>query len=116
MAVVTPLLITLLFGVIEYGRRMMVYQTLVHAAREGCRTAVLQGSTDQEVLDRVGEYMVAASLPTYDVTLTRATLGNPIEEVTVTVNKVDVTLFGTFFGSTDGTLGATCSMRKEGSV
>ena len=53
MAVVTPLLVTLLFGIMEFGRRFMVYQTLVQAAREGCRTAVLQGSTEQDIRTRV---------------------------------------------------------------
>jgi Flp pilus assembly protein TadG len=116
MAVVTPLLITLLLGIIEYGRRLMVHQTLVQAAREGCRTAVLQGATTSEIEGRVQAYMTAAGLPTYQISITRATTNNPIESVEVTVNRVDVTLFGSFFGSTAGVLRSSCSMRKEGSV
>jgi len=116
MAVVTPLLITLLLGIIEYGRRLMVHQTLVQAAREGCRTAVLQGSTETEIRNRVETYMTAAGLPTYGIVITRSTTNNPIEVVEVSVNTADVTLFGNFFGSTAGVLRSSCSMRKEGSV
>lgn len=116
MAVVAPILITLLLGIVEYGRRMMIHQTLIHAAREGCRTGVLQGSTEQEIMARVEDYMIPAGLPNYNVNITRATPDNPIETVQVTVNKGDITLFGAFFGSTSGQLGSTCSMRKEGSL
>ncbi len=118
MAVVMPLLITLLFGIMEFGHRFMVYQTLIQAAREGCRVAVLQGSTDADIRARVGSYMTAAGLPNYTVTLTRATQADPTETVRVSVNKADVTLLGTFFGAsmTQGQMGSTCSMRKEGSV
>ena len=41
-AVVLPLLLTILFGIIEYGWVFMVRQTLQTAAREGARVAVLQ--------------------------------------------------------------------------
>lgn len=116
MAVVMPLLLTLLFGIIEYGRRLMVHQTLVQAAREGCRTAVLQGSTEDDIRARVSAYMVPAGLPTYSVVITRSTSADPTETVTVRVQKADITLFGSFFGSTSGTLGSTCAMRKEGAV
>jgi len=116
MAVVSPILFTLLLGIMEYGRRFMVYQTLVQAAREGCRTAVLQGSTEDDIRNRVSAYMRAAGLPNYVITITRATAADPTETVRVTVNKADVSLFGSFFGDPGGTMGSTCSMRKEGSV
>ncbi len=114
LAVVMPLLITLLLGIMEYGRRFMVNQTLIQAAREGCRTAVLQGSTETDVRNRIATTMTAAGLPTYTVTLTRATPANPTETVRVSVRKCDVSLFGTFFGATTGTFSSTCAMRKEG--
>lgn len=115
MAVVMPLLVTLLFGIMEFGHRFMVYQTLIQAAREGCRTAVL-GVTDTEVRTRVADYMTAAGLPNYQVTLTHATdSDHPNEVVTVTVNKADVTLLGNFFGPSmsQGEMSSTCTMRTE---
>ena len=40
-AIVAPVFFLLMFGLIEFGRMMMVQQSLTNAAREGCRTAVL---------------------------------------------------------------------------
>ena len=115
-AVVLPLLLTILFGIIEYGWVFMVRQTLQTAAREGCRLAVLQTSTDpySNVSDRIAEVMGPSGLTSYTVTLTHATSGNPIETVEVTVPYDDVSLMGGFFGTHNYDLGGTCSMRKEG--
>jgi hypothetical protein len=43
-ALISPVLLLLLFGVIDIGRAVFYYDTLSHAAREGARTAV-QAST-----------------------------------------------------------------------
>jgi len=40
-ALVVPLLLLLVLGVVEFGRAWNVYQTLTDAARNGARTAVL---------------------------------------------------------------------------
>jgi Flp pilus assembly protein TadG len=114
MAIVTPLLLTLLLGIIEYGYIFTVKQTLVHAAREGARTAALPGSTDTEIQQRIASYMQPVGLIGYSVELTRATADDPTETVHVSIPYADVTLVGGYFGSTDYDLGATCSMRKEG--
>lgn len=115
-AVVLPLLLTILFGIIEYGWVFMVRQTLQTAAREGCRIAVLQTTTSPytNVLDRVAQVMEPTGLSTYTVTMTHATSGNPIETVVVEVPYDDVSLMGGFFGTHSYDLGGTCSMRKEG--
>jgi Flp pilus assembly protein TadG len=116
MAVVTPLLLTLLFGIIEYGWLFMIKQTMTNAAREGCRVATLQGSTDGQITGTITSYLTGTGLAgaDYTVTLTHATPGNPTETVVVTVPYRNVSLLGGFFGSTDWSLGSTCSMRKEG--
>jgi len=43
------LLLLLLLGIIEFGRGLMVSQLLTSAAREGCRSAVIDGATDASV-------------------------------------------------------------------
>lgn len=115
-AVVLPLLLTILFGIIEYGWVFMVRQTLQTAAREGCRMAVLQTTTSPytNVLDRISQVMEPTGLTTYTVTMTHATTANPIETVVVEVPYDDVSLMGGFFGTHNYDLGGTCSMRKEG--
>ena len=115
-AVVLPLLLTILFGIIEYGWVFMVRQTLQTAAREGCRLAVLQTTTTpySNVTDRVAQVMAPTGLTTYSVTMTHATVANPIETVEVSIPYDDVSLMGGFFGTHSYDLGGTCSMRKEG--
>jgi len=115
-AVVLPLLLTVLFGIIEYGWVFMVRQTLQTAAREGCRLAVLQTSVSPytNVLERVSNVMAPTGLTGYAVTMSHATASNPVETVTVTVPYNDVSLMGGFFGTHDYDLGGTCTMRKEG--
>lgn len=115
-AVVLPLLLTILFGIIEYGWVFMVRQTMQTAAREGCRVAILQTSVEpySAVLTRVAEVMQPTGLDTYEVTMTHATAADPTESVEVTVPYNDVSLMGGFFGTHSYELGGTCSMRKEG--
>jgi len=43
MALVLPLLLMLLLGIVAFGRAYDVYQTITRAAREGARQAVLTG-------------------------------------------------------------------------
>lgn len=115
-AVVLPLLLTVLFGIIEYGWVFMVRQTLQTAAREGCRLAVLQTSVAPytNVLQRVSEVMAPTGLSTYAVSMSHATAGNPVETITITIPYNDVSLMGGFFGTHNYDLGGTCTMRKEG--
>lgn len=115
-AVVLPLLLTILFGIIEYGWVFMVRQTLQTAAREGCRLAVLQTTTDPytNVLARVDQVMSPTGLSTYSVNMTHASAANPVESITVLVPFADVSLMGGFFGPRNGNLSGNCSMRKEG--
>jgi Flp pilus assembly protein TadG len=115
-AVVLPLLLTVLFGIIEYGWVFMVRQTLQNAAREGCRVAVLSTTTEPytNVTDRVAAVMASTGVSGYTVTMSHATDGNPVEIVTVSVPYCDVSLLGGFFGTACYDLTGTCSMRKEG--
>ena len=66
-AVVLPLLMTILLGIIEYGYIFMVRQSLQHAAREGCRQASLSTSVAPyaNVVDRVDTSMAGTGLTTY---------------------------------------------------
>ncbi len=115
-AVVLPLLLTILFGIIEYGWVFMVRQALQTAAREGTRIAILQTSEEPytAVLNRISEVMEPTGLTTYTVSMTHATAADPVETVNVTIPYDDVSLMGGFFGTHSYDLGGACSMRKEG--
>ena len=43
-ALVSLLLLTLLFGIMEFGRAIWIYNTVAHVAREGARFAIVRGA------------------------------------------------------------------------
>ena len=59
---VAPVLFLIVFGMIEFGRMVMVQQVITNASREGARVAVLDGAqrvgtTDSPgVIDTVQDY------------------------------------------------------------
>lgn len=118
-AVVLPLLLTILFGIIEFGWVFMVRQTLQTAAREGCRVAVLPSSVAPytNVTTIIDSMMASTGLTPsqYSVVMTHAAPGvSDIETVEISVPRSDISLVGSFFGATSGTVYGTCAMRKEG--
>jgi Flp pilus assembly protein TadG len=61
-AVIAPVFFTLVFGMIEFGRMLMVEQVLTNAAREGARTAVLSGSSNSAVNTKIQTYLTGGSV------------------------------------------------------
>jgi Flp pilus assembly protein TadG len=114
MAVVMPILLTILFGIIEFGWTFMVYQSIVNAAREGCRTASLEDATDYEINDKIDRYMDLVGIENYDVVINHATSEDPTETVIVQVPYEEVSLLNGYFGSTNFNLSGKACMRKEG--
>src|SRR3954452_10155483 len=82
-AVVAPVFLLLVFGMIEYGRMVMVQQIITNASREGARTAVLDGSTTSSVQTAVNNYLTAGSISGATVTVnpnppSNAQYGDPV--------------------------------------
>lgn len=61
-AIVAPIFFLMVFGLIEFGRMVMVHQLLVGAVREGARLAVIDGTTANEVEQTVRDYLTASSI------------------------------------------------------
>jgi hypothetical protein len=62
-ALVSPVLLLLLFGIVDIGRAVFYYDTVNHAAREGARTAVRASSqlpTNADVLATVTAQLIGA--------------------------------------------------------
>jgi TadE-like protein len=62
-ALISPVLLLLLFGIVDIGRAVFYYDTLNHAAREGARTAVRASNplpTNADVLATVTTQLVGA--------------------------------------------------------
>lgn len=81
MALVLPIFTMLVFGIIEFGRGFMIMQLVTNAAREGCRRAIIDGSTNSEISTYIKDFMksagnVSTSATTVTITVTPAT-GNP---------------------------------------
>ena len=53
LALVAPFIFFIIFGCVEFGRMMMVKQTLTNAAREGCRHATLATIRDHDSAEAV---------------------------------------------------------------
>lgn len=133
MAVVSPLLLMMIFGMIEFGYVFMMAQSITNAAREGCRTATLPGATDTDIQNRVSQALAPTGLQVTSsmVTITHATTQNPVVQVWVRVPYEQVTLLGVLPSSLfagwfnkgggggggeniqDKTIGSSCSMRLE---
>jgi Flp pilus assembly protein TadG len=128
-ALVFPLLLLLVMGIIDWGLVFTRYQVLFNAAREGARVSVLPGYTDADVRTRVNQYVQGIGLDAGNVT---TTVGAPrtlsigsgcISVRPVTTSYVHSFLFlggpnggiGSLFGGSFGTrtLSATASMRQE---
>ena len=71
-ALVAPLLVMLVLGMIEFGRMMMVEQILTNAAREGARKAVLPGVTKTQA---------ESAVPGLDVDAEKSHLGILADEL-----------------------------------
>jgi Flp pilus assembly protein TadG len=69
-ALVAPVFIMLVFGMLEFGRGVMVQQVLVNASREGARMAVLEGATVGEIEDRMDVYLDSANINTKTIIYT----------------------------------------------
>jgi Flp pilus assembly protein TadG len=52
LALIVPILLFLVLGVVEFGRLFNAYMTVQHAAREGARLGIL-GASDNEIRNRV---------------------------------------------------------------
>lgn len=116
-AIVAPVLFLFVFGMIDVGRAVMVQNLLTNAARDGARTAALDGASAAGVEAQVAEYLAATSVTDATVTvspnpLSTANLGDPVSvTVSVPFSSVSWLPSSMFMGSAN--LQATVVMRRE---
>jgi Flp pilus assembly protein TadG len=99
-ALVFPLLLLVILGIVDFGFLFQRMEVVTNAAREGARIAVLPGYATADVQSRVQQYIAAGGLPTgggklipavvTDATVT-VSAGPPA--VTVPAKRVSVTYF-----------------------
>jgi Flp pilus assembly protein TadG len=117
-AMVAPIFFLLLFGMIEYGRMVMVQQMLTNATREGARRAVLDGTTVTNVKTTVQDYLTSGNITVNsgEITVTpdpaTASFGDPVTVgLTIPFSRVSWLPSPMFLGSAN--MSATSVMRRE---
>lgn len=128
MAVCLPVLMMVLIGIIEFGRAMSVDQLLTSAAREACRIATHDGSTNAAVRTHIREQVAASvdcsqSSVTVSIAVTDDVSGNAITdlsqagardviEIDVSVPYSDVS-YSLARWLSGRTIRASCTMKHE---
>jgi Flp pilus assembly protein TadG len=139
MAVVSPILLAMLFGIVEYGWLFMLQSNVTNAARDACRVGILpyanDGAADTAIRARFALSIAGTGLAEgngYTLAITRTTDANNVTTVRVTANVpwdraslvgggllpdpralLSVITGGNHTARTDA-LVASCSMMKEG--
>ncbi len=117
-AIVLPVIVLLMLGSMEMGRAVMVRHVLEEAARAGCRIAVFENATKQDVLDIIDTSMSAASISNYTVTVDPDPPQNltAFEAVTVTVmvDYADVSWLSSASFMSGSSITGLCVMPAEG--
>lgn len=125
-ALVLPLLLLIVMGIIDFGLIFRTYEVITNAAREGARIGVLPGYGNADIIARVDQYVQAAGLggpgtaTTTPGALQQVAIGGSCISVKpVTVSMTHTYLFlgdiASYFGGSFGTktLTATSAMRAE---
>lgn len=115
-AVVAPLLLLAMFGILELGQAYNTKQTVTLAAREGCRAAALPGATFTDAQAAADASMTMAGFSGHTVTSNISTLSSTDTQVWVKVaipfNRATYT--GSMMGGGSYTISSTTTMRREG--
>jgi hypothetical protein len=132
-AIVAPLLLVVLFGIVDFALMFQRYEVLTNAAREGARIAVLDTYTYTDVKNRVTEYLSANGMTgqTFGATMIQENvrIGDPVSGPCISLRGVTVTypynflvfgrvirLLGGGAGITGKTMTVTAKMRFEGPI
>lgn len=122
-AIIIPILLAVLLGIVEFARAWQIQQVVTNAAREGARFSVLPSTPagTTEVDSVVQEYMRSANMDMgyYSSSIVNSTTSGDPDTVTVSY-AYTYTLFGPVMnllggGSTPGSvnLSSTSIMRNE---
>jgi Flp pilus assembly protein TadG len=123
-ALIFPLLLLVLLGIIDFGFLFQRYEVLTNATREGARMAVLPGYTTADVSTRVCAYLLAGGIPTTGcpgatptnpaVSVTTVAVAVPSGLPAVSTRRVQLTYTHNFMfiGPIVGLMGGTWSNTK----
>jgi len=116
-AVVAPILMLILLGTIEFGRVMLLKNSVTAAAREAAREATLPSSTEQSVTDAATNYTDQVSPETATVSISPLLISveaGDMITVTVTIPASAISPLGSTWMGENFQVGSSASMRREG--
>ena len=121
LAVTLPVVVVLLFGMIELGRILSIHHTFEEAARAGCRIYSANGTTETEIRNMVDDVLEDSGISGYTVTLdpiNAAAVEYSMTPVTVevSVDYEDITWFGNLWVMHGKTLSASCTMPFDADI
>ena len=96
LALILPILLMLLFGILEFGRVYGAYMMIHHSARDGVRVSAV-GGTNTEVQTAVQGSTTALEQDDLTISITKTGTGSRGDIVTVTVGY-DITLIAPLIG------------------
>lgn len=70
-ALILPLLLLLIFGIMDFGLAIFSYNTIANAAREGARAGVIPSASDADVVDATLRLTTGLNLTASNITVTR---------------------------------------------
>jgi Flp pilus assembly protein TadG len=122
-AVVAPVMFMLMLATFEFGRTFMVMELLTEGARIGCRQAIVEGTSSQQIRDTVTSYLSSlgingdtVGISVNDAPINSVDTANQLAytemtvQVTVPVRSVSWVPNPLF---TSGTLSGQFTMRRE---
>ncbi len=125
-AIVAPVLLLIVLGIIQFGVILFTYNNMVQAAREAARTLAVQETTaaeaEQIALNQIGfsglSYTITACEPVVVTPPHGPACAPPLDpasdvSVTITVPLSEATIVDILRLFTTGDLEATVTMRKE---
>ncbi len=92
-AIMLPIFLLMLVGILEFGRAVMMHQIITNACREACRKAIIHGAQDGIVTQTVHDYLDSAAISSNGrVVEIRDSAGNatPLNQIQ---SHEDVTIF-----------------------
>ena len=117
-AVIAPVLLIFVFGMIEVGRAIMVAQALSSTAVYGSRRAILPGVTSQQIENEMREYLTSigvegarATITTNPTEVATAEFGDPVS-ISINLAYSDVSATPVFIPK-EITLRGASTMRSQ---
>jgi hypothetical protein len=109
-AIVLPLLILIVFGIVQFGPAFFSVISLTHAAREAVRRAAVEEYVEEDVLDGIPDYVKSrVSDLTIDIDEEFDVIGDPVKASVSGIYHFNIPLMGSW----NKTFNCVATMRQE---